>query len=81
MTARSLFPLALAGTLLSSCIYYTNPVPEMPYRPYSPNSAAAQAEAHANNAAYLMGGRTGDIWNTTRNAPNAPQPPSKAQKR
>ncbi len=34
MKLRTLSTLAFAGSLLSSCIYYTTPVPEMPYQPY-----------------------------------------------
>ncbi len=78
MTSRTLLPLALAGSLLSSCIYYTNPVPEMPYRAYKPNSAQEQANAHANNAAYLNAPVPPGAWDATAatqpNAPYAPLP-------
>lgn len=57
MKATILYPLlALTGGMLSSCVYYANPVPEMPYRPSrhatppapqppSPESAPPPSEA------------------------------------
>ncbi len=73
MTARNLFPLAFAATVLTSC-YYVQPVPEMPFRPYKPNSAQEQANAHANNAAYLAATQPGGGWYSAPVTPYAPLP-------
>ncbi len=51
MKPRHLCILALAGALTSSCIYYTNPVPEMPYTPHNTKTTLAQQQANAYNAA------------------------------
>ena len=42
MKPRTLCTLTLAGFLTSSCIYYTSPVPEMPYTSRTPKTALAQ---------------------------------------
>ncbi len=66
MKLRTLSTLFLTGTLLSSCIYYTTPVPEMPYRPYKQNPAAASA--------YNAAAQAGNTWYTTPPAATTPLP-------
>ncbi len=61
MKLRVLCTLALTSSVLSSCIYYTQPMPEMPYQPYRPNPAAAQA----NTAAYAAASQYEGAWYTT----------------
>ncbi len=59
MKAHSLTLLALAGSLTTSCIYYTEPVPDMPYRPGAATAVLVERDTHAINAA-----RTEDAWFT-----------------
>ncbi len=61
MKLRTLSTLALTSSILSSCIYYTNPVPEMPYRPYKPNPALSQG----NNSAFAAATQYEGAWYTT----------------
>ncbi len=53
--------LALTSAALSSCVYYTDPVPEMPYRPYKPNPEVQLANEQALAAAAQAEG----TWYTT----------------
>ncbi len=70
MKFRTLSTLALSSTVLSSCIYYTQPMPDMPYQPYRPNPAMAQANAQA----YAAAAQASETWYTT--APTAPMIPT-----
>ncbi len=73
MTLRTLSCLALTCSTLSSCIYYSQPMPEMPYQPFRPNPAAEQA----GNAAYAAASQYEGAWFTsqpTSLAPAAPAP-------
>ncbi len=62
MKYRTLSTLALASTVLSSCIYYTQPMPEMPYSPYRHQAAAPVA----NNAAYAAASQYENAWYTSQ---------------
>ncbi len=59
MKLRSLCILALAGSLTSSCIYYSDPVPEMPYKPLKQNKATN------NQAAMAAAAQAENLWFTT----------------
>ncbi len=61
MKFSTLSSLTLASAVLSSCVYYTNPVPEMPYTPYKPNPAVQRANEQALAAAAQAEG----TWYTT----------------
>ncbi len=61
MKLRVLSTLALASSALSSCIYYSQPMPEMPYRPYRPTPAMDQA----NSAAFAAASQYEGSWYTT----------------
>ncbi len=42
MKLSKISTLALAGSLLSSCVHYSHPAPEMPYRPRQQDAATPQ---------------------------------------
>ncbi len=77
MKFRALSTMALSGSLLSSCFYYSPPAPYMPYNPHRP-SGALVLPAGVEPGPYVPGPAE-DGWHSTPPPAEAPAPPPPAE--